>query len=200
MRFLSPAGAVGLSAITACAGWITRTPIKDLSRRIEFESFSMLPPQGEKWSVVSPAGPYNMLMEKDLGVIHENPMPTVIANIYFTTIDEVPAEQRQDLLEEVTRRLKQDASGGRFDLIEFESVSDVSFGADCRRYSVSCRDRGNPDCPGCTYILKSRGIVCLHPHRALMIKAEYGPRVPEGTAITSVEAEGDAFLNSIVFK
>ena len=201
MRLIVLVSALFLAAvsITGCTPSITRTPVEDLAKRIEFEHFSILPPQGEKWVIVSPSGPYNMGFQKQLNVTMV-PKPSVAATVFFTKIDGIAQAERQSFLEALMRRAEQEAKTGRFRLIEFKSSSDESLGANCKKYDASSEDRGNPNCPSCVYILKIHGLACLHPSSPVLVKLEYSPRVPQGESIPSVETEGEAFLRSLVFK
>jgi hypothetical protein len=186
-------------SIIGCAPSITRTPIEDLAKRIEFERFSILPPQGEKWYIVSPSGPYNVAFQKQLDVTM-GPKPSVAATVFSARIDGVAQAEKQSFLEALMRRTEQDAKTGRLRLIEFKSSSDESLGVSCKKYDVSSEDRGNPNCPSCIYILQVHGLACLHPSSPVLVKLEYSPRVPQGESIPSVEKEGEAFLRSLIFK
>ncbi len=202
MRFIVPFTTLFLIAasITGCARSVTRTPIEDLAKRIEFERFSILPPQGEKWYIVSPSGPYNLAFQKQLDVTMV-PKPSVAATVFSTRIDGVAQAEKQSFLEALMHRTEQDAKTGRLRLIEFKSSSDETLGFSCKKYDVSSEDRGNPNCPSCVYILQVHGLACLHPSSPVLVKLEYSPRVPpQGDSILSVEKEGEAFLRSLIFK
>ena len=191
-----------LAIAGGCATGPTAIPIKDPTQRIEFEGFSILPPQGEKWFVVSPLPLFETAQysfAKDNG--GRGVTATALAFLSFTRIDTVPAELRSSLLESRAFRaeMEQTVDTGRNHPVSLKKNFEEFHGAKCLRLDITAEDRGVPQFPGVAFILNNRELVCLHPHSPIIVTLVYSQRAIQGAPFLSEEGEGETFLNSLVF-
>lgn len=178
-------------------------PITDPTRRFEFEGFSILPPKGENWFM-----PSVELLQKQ-GVTNgvqfwkmltpPSVTHTIVANVSAVKVP-MPSRSRAELLQELAQVKEREMSTGRHRLISIKTTLDNSLGSDCLRYDVSAEDRGALVNQGSVYILDTHGFACLHPDiTSYLIEAEYSQRRLQGEQPLSLEAEGEAFLKTLVF-
>ena len=199
---------MGLTA-ASCAVGPRLIPVSDATRRIEFEGFSILPPSGENWFAASPE--VLRVMEKPVGEIVKliasfikMPPPskthTIAAEVQVAQLPPLPPSANRI---EILQQIKQSGlrSDDRHRVVASKISEDRALGSDCVRYSATSEDRGVPGYPGSIFIFDLHGFACLHPDRpSYFIQIEYSERrLPRENPLSSLEAEREAFLKSLVF-
>lgn len=189
-------------AIGCAAAGPTLIPVADPTQRIEFQGFSILPPPGERWFISSSQA------SSSLGIVfmknyrERTTQPTIVAQAGSATLrDDVAINDQVELLKRIVGSKERELSTGRHRLVEFKTAPDNSLGADCLRYDGSAEDRGVPQFKESIFLLTVHGLYCLHPDSPrFVIALEYSQRVLEGERPLSIEAEGEPFLKSLIFK
>ena len=197
---------VSLQLFSACviaAGCAAAGPgpklIADPTQRIEFDSFSILPPRGEGWVVLDPppqADPkltVKAYFVKRLteGAMSPSQLHRLTAVVRTLDVGDLRIESRTHLLQSIARGF----SG--------ESVLDTCFGWECVRYQSTSEDRSNPQFPGLVFVISQHGFVVLHPDSpTLAINVEYRQYHARGVKPLSAEAlerEVEPFQGSLEF-
>jgi len=181
----------GLISIALIAGGCAT-----LSERRQFDGFSIMPPQGEGWTVREHP-------EKGIPIVFLLGPPTqdrpgtVVATVMQRYLD-LPANIL-GLAESVAQDHWKEPRHSR---IQFKTDVDRSLGADCIRHAASMEDRGVPGYPvGSVFILEVRGLRCVHPSDPrLVIDISYSQRFPRGQAWDAAfDAKVEPFLRSLTF-
>lgn len=168
--------------------------------RIEFNGFSVVPPQGKEWRV-------DERTDNTLGLIYQNVTSphTVLATAAtislpeeaLTLFESISLEGRREFLEET---LRQSETPGRIRVIEVNISPAGALEADCLRYVWIAEDSGVPDYEGSVFTFTTKGQWCLHPDSVLeQIFVWYSQRVPPGQQAAPIDTDGEAFINSFQF-
>jgi hypothetical protein len=190
-------------AVTGCAGGPQSLPVTNPSQRLEFDAFSILPPTGEDWSVINPA----VLRQQipDLLVLFSK---TVTPPSRFHTVTATvrggrlpnSAGSRTELLQQLARNNFVQTEQ-RYRPVSFNISPDQTLAPDCLRYDGVIEDRGVPGYQGSVFMWDQHGFVCLHPYVPEgAIDIQYSQRWLQGEQPLLLEAEGEPFLRSLVFK
>lgn len=193
---------VGLGVV-GCAGQPEFIlPVTDPTQRLEFEKFSILPPQGKQWFVTPPS-----LLRKQQG-------RNIIAQFFKLT---TPPSKTHTVLATVMARRVPISAGSRgervrqFAQVYSEGTSrerplsvniypDKTLAPDCVRYDVTYEDHGVPGYSGSIFILENHGFVCFHPDLPdAVIDIQYSQRRLQEEAPPSLESEGEPFVKSLLF-
>jgi len=189
--------------MTGCAGGPQSIPVTNPSQRLDFDAFSILPPNGENWSVVNPAVFRQQI--PDLLVIFSK---TVTPPSRFHTVTATvrggrlpnSAGSRTELLQLLARNNFVQTEQ-RYRPVSFNIAPDKTLAPDCLRYDGVIEDRGVPGYPGSLFIWDQHGFVCLHPYvQEGAIDIQYSQRWLQGEQPLLLEVEGESFLRSLVFK
>ena len=174
------------------------TPVE--RQRMQFDSFSILPPQGDRWYVASTL-PKDDLWRSVAGFVKQGSGDTPGAAIWATTAVaniETPFPSREQLLQQLVRSREAELRGGRFRLVEFRSAPGPS--PACHRYDAVAEDRAVPEFPGVVFVLTVHHTLCLHPNApTLAVNMAYSERRQQGQPAAKLEAEGEPFLTSLQF-
>lgn len=171
-------------------------PIEAPSKPIEFQGFSILPPQGGGWKIAVKAR-YNAMFAKDAIGTKKGPH-TFVAKVRTFTIEE-DIDKKEDFLQYFKKRLEE-GLGPRFTLKESNLRLDERGDALCIRHDQLSEDRGVPGFQDHVFQIDLHGITCRHPdNRKMIIEISYSQRIPPGVGMMSLEAEGEPYLNSLIF-
>lgn len=191
---------MGLSVL-GCAEGPQLIPVTDPAQRLEFEGFSILPPQGERWFVASPAlrkqqGP-DMIVSFLKLATPPSITHTVVATVRGGRVA-LSAGSRAELLQKMAQRYSEQTNRNR--PVSVNISPDKTLAPDCVRYDVTAEDREVPRYPGAIYIADVHGFICLHPDLPdAVIDIGYSQRRLQEERPLTLEAEGEPFLKSLLF-
>jgi YVTN family beta-propeller protein len=171
-------------------------PIEDPSNPIEFQGFSILPPQEGEWKLVR--NWYNAMLAKDT-VKTKKGSHTFIAMVQTSTIEE-DFEKKEVFLQHVKENFLEKGLLSRYRIIstdlKFHDIEDAL----CVRYDQLLEDRGVPGSRGSVFMMELHGVTCRHPDNPKMIiNLGYSQRTPPGVKRVPLEEEGEPFLSSLSF-
>jgi len=172
-----------------------QAPVSAPARRLEFPGFSILPPQGKGWKVLSAqqtlrSGFFDVLFSKAIG-------PAEFVHVYAVGhhIATGFASPAQILGSAVDAFIKPGSQS-------LKTFKDTLGGASCIRWE-KMREPGttSPAAPHrqkLTLVLRQRGYLCSHPDApAYVVEVGYFETVPKSTRKWLVPEEGDSFLKGL---
>lgn len=191
---------VGLG-VAGCAGGPQLIPVTDPTQRLEFEGFSILPPQGDNWFIAPPA----LRKQQGPGMIASFGKLTTPPSKTHTVVATVrggrapfSAGSRAELLRKFAQGYSEQTNRNR--PVSVNISPDRTLAPDCVRYDVKVEDRGVPGYPGSVYIMDMHGFVCLHPDLPdAVIDIQYSQRRLQEDPPLALEAEGEPFVKSLLF-
>ena len=182
------------SVLAVSCGASQLTPVTDLTQRLEFHGFSILPPQGYNW-FFSGKDSRGALFCRILKERHLERGHTLIAWVVTKDVKKDEIGSQSKLREFVEKFLK---PGHRFKLLKSRVIL---AGSDCVRYNRVAEERENPLFPDNVLILSARGIWCLHPDSRHLIHAGFSERYVKGVhqplASSLINDEVELFLKSL---
>lgn len=192
------------AAAASCAVAPSLIPIPDPTQRLEFQGFSILPPQGANWFVAPP----ELRQKQGEGIVASfgkiltppSMTHTTFATVRAATVPPPPSSvSRTEILQHIAQNMMK--SDDRNRVVARKVSEDRVLGSDCLRYDVTAEDRGVPGYAGAIFILDLHGFFCLHPDSpSSLIDIQYSERkLPQEKPHSSLEAEGEAFLKSLRF-
>ncbi|HEU5303959.1 MAG TPA: YncE family protein [Gemmatimonadales bacterium] len=183
----------------ACSTGPDLTPVPRSGQRMQFDGFSVLPPQGDGW-YVAPTLPKDEVWRSVAGFVKQGSSDAgaaIWATAAVANID-TPFPTREQLLQQLLRSRETELRGGRFRLLEFRSAPGPTPG--CHRYDAVAEDRAVPEFPGVVFVLSLRHALCLHPNApTLAVNIAYSERRRQGQPAAKIEGEGEPFLTSLQF-
>ena len=182
------------------------TPVTDPTKRLVFQGFSILPPQGADWFMgrsTLPDGTQAVSFGKKMretACQRPEDCTTVEASVMVKNVT-VPFQTRADILQYIEQAGREEAEKGtRMRLLEFKTAVDYTLGVECLRQDAILEDRGVPQFPGTVFIMTSHGLFCPHPDSPrYVIGVGYSHRTVQGQQPPSIEAEIEPFLYSLEF-
>ena len=191
---------VGLGMV-GCAGGPQLIPVTDPTERLEFEGFSILPPQGDNWFVV-PSAP--IIFPDVLVQFFKKSTPQSGPRQPLATLSlgagPGPEGSTAERLYKLGVEYSNQPDTSRFRRISFNISPDRTLALDCMRFDWTAEARNNPRYPGSIFIMDQHGFVCLHPdlpHHSIEIS--YGQRRLQEELPLSLEAEGEPFVKSLLY-
>ena len=185
-----------------CAGCMPRHygpkvfPIEDPSKPIEFQGFSILPPQGGAWKIADKTQ-YNAMIGKDAIGTKKGPH-TFVAMVRTFTIEN-DFDKKEDFLQYFKKKLEESLDP-RFTLKKSDVRLHERGDALCVKYDQLSEDRGVPGFQDSVFQMDLHCIACRHPDNPKMIiDVGYSQRVPPGADRVPMEAEGEPYLNRLRF-
>ncbi len=171
--------------------------ITDPTRRLQFESFSVLPPSGENWFIQN-QGTDNVHFSKGTtrGEYHTVTALARSSDTEFASWANRLVLAREGLLTEQLLSLgakiqEQQWQDSRYKPLEARVALDSSLGKECMRFDFTAEDRGVPYAPGSVFVLTAHDLYCLHPDSSTLVV----PRIHVRTRIEqSYHCVGVAFL------
>jgi len=186
--------------LAACAATPRLTPVADPTQRLEFEGFSILPPQTKGWLIMEPppqadtnltARVYFLKRLTEEGALSPSELHRLTAVVRTFNVGAAKTDAPTEILKSIGREF----SG--------ETSLDKCSGRDCLRYQSTTEDRSNPQYPGHVFVLSKTGYVVLHPDSAaLAINVEYRQyhsRDVKPLSQAALEAEVESFQKSLRF-
>lgn len=183
---------------------------------IEFDGFSILPPQGEHWiQQRHPPDPKSTWLQPIafLKVLPQhNPehgIHTVVANVEARKLTETERRQtatkegREDFLnfglqvlaenDRVNAESKQDR------IISTKGHLDSSLSYDCLKYDVFAETQHVKGFEGRRFYVEFHTYACIDPESKMIVKLAYAQRLPPNTTPVDLSVEGESFLKSLKF-
>jgi YVTN family beta-propeller protein len=188
-----------MSILASCKTGPDLTPVPRPAQRMQFDGFSILPPQGDWY--IAPTLPKDEAWRSVAGFVKPAsdgaPGSAIWASTAVANID-TPFPTREQLLQQLVRNREAELRTGRFRLLEFRSAPGPSPG--CQRYDAVVEDRAVPEFPGAVFVLTLRHAICLHPNApTLAVNMAYSERRRQGKPAVPLEGEGEPFLTSLQF-
>lgn len=207
---LAVACLIVIGACTATTG--PPRPISDASKRLEFNGFSLMPPQGAGWSVEE-KGRHEVTFWKELWLdvaALEGGRSATAPRTFFMSMSILPPEGEaarpftSDYMRSETERGFKGMQTPRMKLMSYKVEPYVMQGTECVRYEARFEELDHPQLPrGAVIEMTGVGFTCRHPsspRRA--IDGKYSERrlrgAPERPGET-YRAEAEAALNSVTF-
>jgi ankyrin repeat protein len=180
--------------------------ITDPTRRLQFESFSVLPPSGENWFIQKQATD-NVHFSKGTtrGEYHTVTAFARSSDTEFASWANRLVLAREGLLTEQLLSLgakiqEQQWQDSRYKPLEARYALDSSLGKECVRFDFTVEDRGVPYAPGSVFVLTVHDFYCLHPDSSnLVVYIAYSQRFLQGEQALPIESEVEPFLRSLEF-
>lgn len=180
------------------------TPVTDLTKPIEFQGFSILPPNGENW-FISGQNKYKVLFVKRLDSQSSatNTKAYGLEAQVRTFFVSPQLKTHKEILEHIDAEKKKNVNAGER-LLTFNSSSmNGSLGSDCLKYDWKLEDRGVPVIGRAAievFIREEHGFTCLHPnYPQYVVELAYGQRYLEGKQLSIPGVEVESFLKSLKF-
>ena len=173
---------------------------------IQYNGFSILPPQEKEWVAQKGAPGERTLacfsrfpskQEAGAGAPH-----TVVALVMAARQPDVPRHNRKELINYLTDRLKKEWWGEeRHEPVSFEASEDTKAGPYCIKWSLTVEDRGVPGYTGEVFMFGGSGLRCAHPDlTSLVTDVSYTQRFRQGGKwIAKFDPAAEAFLKSFRF-
>jgi hypothetical protein len=182
------------------------TPVTDPTKRLVFQGFSILPPQGANWFMgrfMLPDGTQAVSFGKKMretACQRPEDCTTVEAFVMVKHVN-VPFQTRADILQYIAQAGKEEAEKGtRMRLLEFKTAVDRTLGVECLRQEAILEDRSVPQFPDAVFMMTSHGLFCPHPDSPRnVIGVGYSHRTVQGQQSPSIEAEVEPFFHSLEF-
>ncbi len=175
------------------------------AERLEFDGFSVLPPQGKNWKLGKSPG-YGVVFTKRL---FEKPRSPEIHSLHVAVarhdFNRRELKTPQDLLSFVKRAFRAEP---RFRVVNSNVVLDDAMSnvmdTDCVRYDMMQEERDNPVAPGAVLIVTAHGFECRHPSSPkVVIGAWCSERYPQGEQSLldeTLQQECESFLQNVLLK
>lgn len=170
-----------------------------VGERLDFNGFSLLPPQGQGWHVQAryAAGVAFVRPTTESPATVEHAAHTLVATAIFYSRDEAPdggPEALRNFAEQWSRR---EGQGSR--IIDSQVVPDGSLHAECVRIDAAAEQRR----PSLTFRLMLHSFLCRHPYAPKrLFQIGYAERRPDGapSVLTAeVRRELERFVRSVTF-
>jgi hypothetical protein len=173
----------------ACAAPPERDPV-EVSKRLAFSGYSIVPPPGAGWVRRDPPG-------TDAGFEHAGAVPG--SRVLLVTATR-PAPRRyasvKEFLDDMIARQENEAEPRRFHVLQESTSLAPEIGQYCVRTSATAEDRAGPGQP----VLDATRLVCLHPTApGWMVTVAWSERHPRGASSPALDAEGERFVASLRF-
>jgi len=191
--------------VLGCATQAPLGPIINPAERVEFDGFSVLPPQGKNWYLGK--SPYHgVVFRKRLFETPRSPeMHSFYASVTRDDLNGKELETPQDLLAFVEHTFRVEP---RFRVVNSNVVLDDAMGnimdTDCVRYDMVQEERNNPIAPEAVLTLTVHGFTCRHPSSPkVAIGAWCSERYPQGEQSLldeTLQQECESFLKHVLLK
>ncbi len=173
-------------------------------KRLQFNGFSVLPPQEENWVSGRTPFPDMIVFKKKLpGVPELQELHSYLTVASRTSLDR-EIRSSQDLLSYVNSKWK--LMETRFQTVTFNAFLDEvrsnNMNASCVQYDIATKEFNNPNFPEIIFNLTVYGFECRHPSfPRVVIGADCTERYPEGyqSVAKTLENECEVFLNNVQF-
>jgi len=190
-RLLKPGLALALlTVLAACATTKPDTTPVEISRRLAFSGYSIVPPLGPGWERKNAPG---------TDVVFEHAGLAPGSRVLLVATAE-PAPRRyagiRQFLDDMIEREENEAEPRRFHVLQESTSLAPEVGQYCVRTSASAEDRASPGKP----VLDATRLTCLHPTSpGWMISVTYTELHPRGVPSPDLVAEGERFIGSLHF-
>ena len=198
--------------MTACAfrAPLTLTPINSPNERLQFEGFSILPPNGQNW-FISKGGPPDKRWTVLVGFakkLRDKPVNPAQAEMNFALVKtrslaHLPATKPDEILRYLAQELENENKlGPEPGISNFYAVTYIEKyqGHDCVRYQIYYEVDNWRPFPGYVFVMETKGYLFTHPDSpTTVIGLEYDQRYLKGEKPYPLEPEVEPFLESLEF-
>jgi hypothetical protein len=188
-----------LIVLVGCASSPPLVPVTNSNDRLQFNGFSLLPPQGAGWNWVGRED-QDKIKIYDTTFVKMDGDRTYVARAQLLDSQERDLSNPQDLLEFVRGSdIVKELPG------EQNKVSTVvleeTLGRPCARYDFDAEGYSGVSGKGNTvFSLDAHGLICTHPKTDTALAwIAYTRRSPKGESYLAGREEGEAFLASVKF-
>ncbi len=180
-------------SLQTAGGLPADSPILNPQERFQFQGFSILPPQGETWTVTD-SDSKGITFRRYTG----ERLHTIMASVRMKKHEAlaVALKKHSDLSQYVKGEVGSDNE--RYKGLDIKVVWECYQSKDCARYDFTVEDHGAPYASGSVLILTGYGFALLHPDGKHIVEISYSQRLPKGDTQIPVETEVDPFFRSLV--
>ena len=197
---------VSAMLLSGCVSTLVQTPITDPGKRLEFEKFSLLPPQGDNWFIVqSKSAQDNVLvvLVKQLdpatptGVRSFQPH-SVRAQIRSSGTGSESVGSPREFLEMIKQSEKANTSA-RFTVVKESYAPYEKLGDYCVILDKLTEDRGVPGDRGTVYLFHYNPLFCWDQDSRIMVVVGCSQRAPNMQDMIDLKSECEPFRDSLRF-
>ena len=145
----------------ACASPAPITPVSDSSQRYQFRGFSVLPPEGYGWHLLSPSGPE--VTQGAFGKQTGAPLHTIRAVVGLFSLGGKRFDNPEAFGRFAEANYRINSPESRYVVLELKQVLDQRLGKFCARIDALVEDHGVPGFAGSVFYMASHEINCIHP-------------------------------------
>ena len=189
--------------VLGCASTPPIVPVTEPDQRLQFNGFSVLPPEGERWHRVGRKGQDTTRFSQTV-FVKKSSWTLPSRNTYLAKAAVLDAGERQftttqGLLSHVqTMGLFQE--GPRQQNMQAEFTIDDTLAPLCVRFDLNAEDSRVGGYPGPVYLLDAHGLFCVHPDAPdMLVMIDHSRRTKQGDTPVAAQAEGERFLSSLRF-
>lgn len=189
-----------LAVLSGCASSPPLLPITNVDERIQFNGFSVLPPNGSNWNWVGREGQnksefFNTTFAKTDGD------RTYLARAHLEDARNLDFDISDfEALIVYLKRSDAYKEGPRQENMMLEMATDNSIGISCVRFDLEAEDPRVPGSPGEVFKVDAHGLYCPHPFESkVLAHIAYTRRAPKGQPYVASRDEGERFVNSLEF-
>ena len=208
---LLPKVAIVLSLSTlllyACAtSQIIKESVTDLGKRYQYESFSILPPQGDNWFLVYSKEQSGMVMlafgkelkpGAPLGIKSFQPH-TVRADVVAQSMGDGDLDSPQKFFDMI-KQSEQANTSNRFVVLDEKYSPYKKVGEYCVIVEKYTEDHNVPSDPNIFYQFRYISLFCYDRSTQMMVKVSCSQRAPDKKDLINLDAECGPFIDSLKF-
>ena len=181
-----------------CAAPPTVTPISDSSQRYQFLGYSVLPPKGYGWYLLTPSGP-----ELPGGVFAKQtsvPTHTIRAIVSLLDMEGKRFSSPEEFGQFAEQEFRDNTSPSRFKILELKHVQDKRLGEYCVRVDALAEDHGVPGFAGSVFYMETHDLFCIHPDDPDRgVQMSYSQRAASKSDFIKLKPEVEPFMQSLQF-
>ena len=189
--------------VQGCASTPPTVLVTEPDQRLQFNGFSVLPPDGERWHWVGRESQdttrlsYSMFVKKSSrGRPSRN---TYLAKAAVLDAGERQFTTTQELLSHV-RAMGLFQESPRQQNMRVEFAVDDTLAPLCVRFDLNAEDTRVGGYAGPVYLLDAHGLFCVHPEAPdVLVMIDHSRRTRQGDAPVAAQTEGERFLSSLRF-
>lgn len=176
-------------------GGLALSPIFSLKERLQFQGFSILPPQSDNW----------FAMDSDtkgiiLGRYTGKEIHTIMVSARIEEYKDWTIKSSAEFLQYAKEKIEEGYKDSRFKPVDIKVSLECYRVGNCVRYDFTIEDHGSPYAPGSVLILTGYGFFFRHPYDdKYIVDINYSQRFPKGDKPLPAESEVEPFFKSLEF-